>query len=80
MLHVLQYKICMVNYYVHTGFPAILENLENEFQVFHSGKVTEFEKKLQTRDKSRNFILLTFPKKKVVVTPVCCFFHNQTTY
>ena len=32
------------------------------------------------REKSGNFIIFTFPKEKVIVTSVCCFFHNQKTY
>ena len=37
---------------------------------------------LQIRGKSLSgyLVLLTCPKEKVVVTSVCCFFHNEMTY
>ena len=53
------------------GFPATMENLENEFKVYHSGNL---KKVLKIREKSGNFIMFTCPKKKVVVTSVCRFF------
>ena len=65
--------------YFITGFPATLKNLKMSFKFFSRGKVGEFDKMLQIREESWNFIMVDC-QKKVVVTSFCCLFHNQMTY
>ena len=43
-------------------------------------KSGNLRKVLQVREKSGNFIMFNCPKKKVLVTSVCCFFLNQMKY